>query len=169
MTHEIKIFELTIIAFLSFMIIDSFAHADPNFNNKWSKSASQIGIIGESFPVLADVNGDGYKEIFWAGKPWNDRGNSYAHLVCVDGMTGNILWDKPYLQYWGSGNEMRHLPVMGYDFDKDGQQEVIAAGGTYCRNALTGQVEWSNSKNYFGWHKNGFVDFQDEKKVTLYT
>ena len=133
----------------------------------WSRTSAEIGIIGESPPVLCDVTGDGYKEIFWAGKPWNDRTNAYAHLVCVSGKTGNILWSKPYLQYWGDGNEMRHLPTMVYDFDKDGKYEVIAAGATICRDALTGEIKWQKPTNYFGWHNNAFIDYGTH--VTLYT
>ena len=135
------------------------------FTQKWMKTEAQLGLIGEAEPVFCDVNNDGIKEIFWVGKPWNDRTNANAIMVCLNGLTGDIIWSQSYPQYWGAGNDMCHLPIMVYDFDKDGQFEITGGGASIMRNALTGAVKWTKTANYYGWHNPAFIDYGDHVDI----
>jgi hypothetical protein len=167
MKEKIVTYLLLCSVIFSFVIVVTPTAEAGELTQKWAKTTAQIGIVGEADPVMCDVNGDGYKEIFLAGKPYDNRGDAYAHMVCIDGLNGTKLWDTPFLQYWGEGNIMQHLPAMVYDFDKDGDYEVICSGGSNCFNAVTGIIEWSKTTDYFGWHNNAFIDNGDY--VTLYT
>lgn len=123
---------------------------------KWNLPQPTALICGFDEPIAKDVNGDGAMEIFWAGydntySPWGQR----QRVTCYNGTTGATIWSVPY----GVGYNDIHIPIGVYDFDKDGDYEVIIMENynTVMVNALTGATEW-NVPVMCGFHHFAFID-----------
>lgn len=121
------------------------------FTLKWT--SPDLYISGYAQPVTKDVDGDGIHEIFYAGK--NGSSTFNGNVVCINGSTGALNWRTSFSSAYV---DPQH-PVSVYDFDKDGEYEVILSCNTHtiCYNALTGIVEWDVAVPS-GWHYSAYID-----------
>jgi len=97
-------------------------------------------------PTIADLNGDGWKEIVYGQYQWSGGCyNQYVHVL--RGTDGNTIWS-----YSGpcSGYQTHSRKIA--DIDNDGQIEIILTGAGYgpspyivVLNGATGDVEWTYS------------------------
>lgn len=134
-----------------------------NFSLKWSAKTNLNAYIG---PVTQDINGDGIHEIFIGG-PKNPDGfgsNGVGRIVCLNGATGSIIWQKNYS--WSGGYVSMYIPLIVVDLDKDGNYEVVYAADrrTIARNAEDGSVFW-NVSIPSGWHPLSYIDTGTEVYV----
>jgi outer membrane protein assembly factor BamB len=87
-----------------------------------------------SSPVVADLNGDGKKEVIAV---------SYDGTYCLNGMTGDKLWSYPT----GCGYSS---PVVA-DLFGNGKMEVLVAAfwnSLYCLDGTTGNMLWFSTTGY---------------------
>jgi len=97
-------------------------------------------------PTIADLNGDGWKEIVYGHYDWGwGCENQYVHVL--RGTDGTTIWS-----YSGpcSGYQAHARKIA--DIDNDGQLEIILTGAGYgpspyirVLNGATGVVEWTYS------------------------
>jgi len=111
-------------------------------------------------PTIADLNGDGWKEIVYGHYMMNSSGcyNQYVHVL--RGTDGSTIWS-----YSGpcSGYQTHSRKIA--DIDNDGQIEIILTGAGYgpapyirVLNGATGAVEWTYSGGKFEGLAIGDVD-----------
>lgn len=124
------------------------------------------GMINDMMPSIKDVNGDGYMEIFWAGRYYNGTISKQGVIQCINGTTGERIWRTNFS--YPSSATTYYTPITIYDFNKDGIQEVTFPAVTrmYCLNAVTGAIVWNVSLNC-GWHIHSYIDTGDT--VYIYT
>jgi outer membrane protein assembly factor BamB len=108
---------------------------DPHGNIRWQSliefKNNQALADGVS---IADINGDGYKEIIVGEYIWG--------LIKAFSHDGNELWT---VSLGGARCEAMHRPI--YDVDKDGEVEILANaanGRVYCIRP-NGVIKWSFS------------------------
>jgi hypothetical protein len=126
-----------------------------NFTQKWSVSDS--GVYSGAIPEAKDVNGDGYQEIFMAGRWYNGTITSVGVVKCFNGTTGAEIWNQSFA--YPSSSTTTYCPLTIYDYNKDGIQEIVvpAVRRLYCLNALTGAIIWNVSVSC-GWHQHSYID-----------
>jgi hypothetical protein len=110
-------------------------------------------------PTIADLNGDGWKEIVYGHYQWGSGcSNQYVHVL--RGTNGSTIWS-----YSGpcSGYQAHSRKIA--DIDNDGQIEIILTGAGYgpspyirVLNGATGAVEWTYSGFSFEGLAIGDVD-----------
>jgi outer membrane protein assembly factor BamB len=110
-------------------------------------------------PTIADLNGDGWKEIVYGQyRSLGGCSNQYVHVL--RGTDGSTIWS-----YFGpcSGYQAHARKIA--DVDNDGQLEIILTGAAYgpapyirVLNGATGAVEWTYSGGYFEGLAIGDVD-----------
>jgi hypothetical protein len=127
-------------------------------NMGFGSNAYNIGSINS--PTIADLNGDGWKEIVY-GQMWFIWGlcsSSSVHVL--RGTDGNTIWSYsgPCSGYQASSRKIA-------DIDNDGQLEIILTGAGYgpwpylqVLNGATGAVEWTYSDFSFEGLAIGDVD-----------
>jgi outer membrane protein assembly factor BamB len=113
------------------------AGAQEAFTQKWSRSTGLTFGTGLA-PLAVDVTGDGVPEVFASGAASSGPDKVY----CLDGRTGAVRWVKS-LYY----SIQPHCPMMIYDINGDGKQEVIQGGpnGMEVLRADNGATVWRNS------------------------
>src|SRR4030042_4200658 len=106
---------------------------------KWSYNTSVATEVG---PLAADVNGDGFYEVFATGE---DK------VTCVDGLTGKLLWE------YVNADLFAHAPFEIQDLNNDNIPELIVAGQarTIALHANNGSVYWNSP--YPGGHGGKFL------------
>lgn len=116
--------------------------------------------IYEGSPVLADLNGDGDKDIVIGGA---DAENACRGRLYAVSSEGDVLWD-----IWTRA-PINSTPAVD-DIDNDGDLEVVvglgtassegcANGGVLAVRALTGEKEWVFNTQDWNHHvHNGFTD-----------
>jgi hypothetical protein len=114
-------------------------------------------------PTLADLNGDGWKEIVYGQYDWDTigwTGCEYPRVHVLRGTDGSTIWS-----YSGpcSGYQTHARKIA--DIDNDGQIEIILTGAGYgpspyivVLNGATGAVEWTYSGFSFEGLAIGDVD-----------
>jgi len=98
-------------------------------------------------PVAADVNGDGKRELLYAG----------LSLFCLEGATGKVLWktcagfdrSTEWKAYGGFGRT--DLPVLTADLDGDGGLELVTVSTNYAQGVSRVCVYDSNGYFKPGW------------------
>jgi len=109
-------------------------------------------------PTIADLNGDGWKEIVYGHYDWGGDNPPYVHVL--RGTNGSTIWS-----YSGplSGYQVHARKIA--DIDNDGQIEIILTGAGYgpepyiqVLNGATGAVEWTYSDFSFEGLAIGDVD-----------
>jgi hypothetical protein len=127
-------------------------------NMGFGSNAYNIGSINS--PTIADLNGDGWKEIVY-GQMWFIWGlcsSSSVHVL--RGTDGSTIWSYsgPCSGYQASSRKIA-------DIDNDGQIEIILTGAGYgpspyivVLNGATGAVEWTYSGGRFEGLAIGDVD-----------
>lgn len=130
---------------------------------KWDTAT--LDLDGEGPPIAWDVNGDGIMEIFKCGTKHSSI--TTQRLVCVNGSTGALIWAKDWT--WGTSEPT--VPIGVYDFNKDGNYEVIIPGFTkvQCRSATNGSIVWevTNPAEYGGNHQYAWIDAGDQVYIYL--
>jgi hypothetical protein len=127
----------------------------------WSRNmgygAGAFDIDALNSPTIADLNGDGWKEIVY-GHYMAGCNNPYVHVL--RGTDGSTIWS-----YSGpcSGYQAHARKIA--DIDNDGQIEIILTGADYgpapyirVLNGATGTVEWTYSDFSFEGLAIGDVD-----------
>ena len=104
-----------------------FSFTAKPFALKWKYNASMETVLG---PLAADVNGDGYYEVFESGR---DK------FVALDGKDGHLLWSYTNLGI------TQHAPFQIKDLNNDGTPEVVlaASGRTIALHADDGSIYWN--------------------------
>jgi len=141
-----------------------------HFELKWSKSTTEIGVASNANAIIQDIDDDGIQEIFLGGKTNFTVGETdpELRLACLNATTGETIWNVTYDSGYASSGNNYFWPMV-YDFNKDGEYEVIVdsgAGPTVMRNATSGAEIWNKSDVRTGWHQQAYVDFGNE--VFLY-
>ncbi|MBI4722180.1 MAG: T9SS type A sorting domain-containing protein [Candidatus Stahlbacteria bacterium] len=112
---------------------------------------------GDKMRVIAisDINGDGKQEVIADASDYG--GNDYS-ILCIDGNTGNVLWNCP--TFWIPN----HLDVIS-DVDGDSIPDIVAGtwgGFVYCLSAKAGSVIW----RYHGPDTSVFADIMGLTGIT---
>ncbi|MFZ8833163.1 MAG: FG-GAP-like repeat-containing protein [Candidatus Caldipriscus sp.] len=116
----------------------------------WSRNmgygAGVWDMVSLNSPTIADLNGDGWKEIVYGHYQWSSGcASPYVHVL--RGTNGTTIWS-----YSGpcSGYQAHSRKIA--DIDNDGQIEIILSGAGYgaspylrVLNGATGAVEWTYS------------------------
>ncbi|MGB9589872.1 MAG: FG-GAP-like repeat-containing protein, partial [Candidatus Hydrothermia bacterium] len=94
-----------------------------------------IGNIADGTPAIADVDGDGQKEVL--------VGNGTDDVYCFDGATGTQEWARMDLPI---GNSARTLFIADIDGNGDLEAVIGSDGGQIiCLNAESGTTLWQKS------------------------
>lgn len=119
-------------------IFPSQADQREPFTFKWMCTTN---LQGYSPPVTKDINGDGIHEIFIAGL--KNPGGPQGRIVCIDGQTGNLIWEKDYKIGYVDYN----VPLGIADLDNNGDYEVVHVADmrTVARHAESGSEFWNVS------------------------
>ena len=140
-----------------------------HFEEKWNVSMISLGISALANPTIQDVNGDGIMEIFMGGRTNFTVGETdrTLRLISLNGSTGAEIWNETYDQ-GGDGLSNNYFNTLVYDFNKDGEYDVIVdgyAGNTIMRYATNGTEIWNKSDVKTGWHQQAYID--NGNNVTL--
>jgi hypothetical protein len=116
-----------------------------NFTLKWERNHT---ISAAAPPVAADINDDGYMDIFVAGNDINTS-SALGKIECINGKNGTVIWMKT----WKIGYTDPHVTMELADLNNDGKLELIHSGDTrtYARYANNGTIMWNISTDS-GWH-----------------
>jgi outer membrane protein assembly factor BamB len=129
----------------------------------WSRNmgygAGVLAIQALNSPTIADVNGDGWKEIVY-GQYQFPGGCHYSYVHVLRGTNGSTIWS-----YSGPCSAYQAHARKIADIDNDGQIEIILTGAGYgpspyirVLNGATGAVEWTYSDFSFEGLAIGDVD-----------
>ncbi|MFZ8833031.1 MAG: FG-GAP-like repeat-containing protein [Candidatus Caldipriscus sp.] len=127
-------------------------------NMGFGSNASNIGSINS--PTIADLDGDGWKEIVYGHYYLTGGLCSSSYVRVLRGTDGSTIWS-----YSGpcSGYQFHSRKIA--DIDNDGQIEIILTGAFYgpspyivVLNGATGAVEWTYSDLPFEGLAIGDVD-----------
>jgi hypothetical protein len=116
----------------------------------WSRNmgygAGAWDIEALNSPTIADLNGDGWKEIVYGHYGWG-KGCANPYVRVLRGTDGTTIWS-----YSGPCSAYQAHARKVADIDNDGQLEIILTGAGYgpspyirVLNGATGVVEWTYS------------------------
>jgi len=128
-----------------------------NCNLKWTRNLT-TGIANPFWyktyiDVIADTNGDGYKDVAVA---------TDVSVILLNGYDGSILWSKP----------MSVQPLMvlraNKDYDGDGVHDIVVGtrNGVYMLSSTSGTVIWSNPIGYVFFIDNFYSGDLDKDGYT---
>ncbi len=128
-----------------------------NCNLKWTRNLT-TGIANPFsyqtyIDVIADTNGDGYKEVAVA---------TDGSVILLNGYDGSVLWSKP----------MSVQPLMvlraNKDYNGDGVHDIVVGtrNGVYMLSSTSGTVIWSNPIGYVFFIDNFYSGDLDKDGYT---
>lgn len=121
----------------------------------------RIGIYDSTVaPLVKDVNGDGYGEVFVTGR----LDSSNGRIVCVN--QGVIEWSHE----WSASYVDPQIPMSIGDLNGDGTYEIVYAEGmtkTVARNAEDGTLFWESTTGA-GWHYLAIADTDQNGRPYVY-
>ena len=128
-----------------------------NCNLKWTRNLT-TGIANPFsyqtyIDVIADINGDGYKDVAVA---------TDGSVILLSGYDGSILWSKP----------MSVQPLMvlraNKDYNGDGVHDIVVGtrNGVYMLSSTSGTVIWSNPIGYVFFIDNFYSGDLDKDGYT---
>ncbi len=82
--------------------------------------------------AVADTDGDNLMDIVF--------GTSKGHVITLNGLNGNLIWDIDLAAHIGKTFDIDHAPLIA-DFDQDGKIDVFVVGG---------HSEYPNFQNNYG-------------------
>jgi len=143
--------------FIGLLVFVLFMPLAQGFSLKWQ---TDINISSTKAPVCFDTDGDGDMEIFLAGNP--NQGTSSGRIFCLDGRTGDIIWDESWFQSY----QDPQAPLAIGDLDNNGDYEIVCAEQTHtvARNCEDGSLFW-NSQTPSGWHHLSIVTINNQQYV----
>ncbi len=117
----------------------------------WSRTLDDTLVIGSDMfnsPTIADINGDGVKDVIVGLQLWDpSTGYMLGFVYALRGTDGSIIW-----RYIGTSSGYQNGSRKIADIDGDGELEIIIAGAGYSINprfvvlrASDGSVKWSAS------------------------
>ena len=117
-----------------------FSFSTPNyFELRWTSPATGIN-TGPQNPLAIDVDGDGYKDIIYAG---DTSPGSRGRVACISGKDGSVLWEHNITSPRSIASTR---PLEAGDLNNDGNMEIVVSGysGTEAIYAKNGTLMWAN-------------------------
>jgi hypothetical protein len=123
----------------SFLAIVNSVQAAPTYQLVWKEDVGIETHIGALAAKL--VPGGNDSDIVLDGVSQIDQGFSNGSVLCLDGATGNVLWNVT------PGNIQDHSPFEISDIDNDGQPKIIVADmpNTLVLDGNNGSIDWKNT------------------------